>query len=401
MPRGLWKDEPRLGAKKIEISQDVTLNQKPSVLAVYVPVCMGSSPRSKVHGSQIRRPRLWLVAPASALAAGAAPVISPLANVTVPAGKSLIIPITATVTNGRALTYTVTGSTNAMALVLHTNNPFWKLNVAQACASNAPGAFPTPFHGSLTTVTNVGDLTFMLFPEYAPNTVAIFQGLSAAGFFNSNTIFHRVITNTLIQGGDPLTNGSGGLVFQYDDEFDPQAIFSGHGQLALANSGKNTDGSQFFVTLRPYRSLDFDYTLFGQLLRGFDVLTNLSSAAVGTNSRPLANEIITQAALVPDTSDMVLTLVATNRAHITNIVTVVAADGVGGWATNKFTAVSITDSNSNSQPFLYENTVTNLVAPVNKTPTNFINAIGLDGEELYWWLIPRGRPVRYRRDAVG
>src|SRR5579863_3536368 len=96
----------------------------------------------------------------------AAPVIAPIANVTVLAGKSLIIPITATVTNGRPLTFTITGSTNAMAIVMHTNDPFWKLNVAQACAPGAPGAFQTLFRGGLVTVTNVGDLTFMLFPEY-------------------------------------------------------------------------------------------------------------------------------------------------------------------------------------------------------------------------------------------
>lgn len=78
----------------------------------------------------------------------AAPVIAPIGNVTVPAGKSLIIPITATVTNGRPLTYTITGSTNAMAIVTHTNDPFWMLNVAQACAPSAPGAFQTPFRGA-------------------------------------------------------------------------------------------------------------------------------------------------------------------------------------------------------------------------------------------------------------
>jgi cyclophilin family peptidyl-prolyl cis-trans isomerase len=323
---------------------------------------------------------------AAALVAGAAPVISPLGNVTVPAGKSLIIPITATVTNGRAITYTITGSTNAMAIVLHTNNPFWKLNVAQACATNAPGAFPTPFRGGLATVTNVGDMTFMLFPEYAPQTVAIFQGLSAAGFYNSNTIFHRAVTNFVIQGGDPMTNGLGGLVFQYNDEFNPQAIFSGNGQLALANSGPNTDGSQFFVTLGQQRSLDLKYTLFGQLVRGFDVLTNLISTAVDTNSRPLANEIITLASLVPDTMDTVITLTATNRAHITNLVTVVANDGAGGLATNTFKAVTATDANSDSQPFFYGNTPTNLVAPMNKTLTNVISAVELDGEKLYWFV---------------
>ena len=318
----------------------------------------------------------------------AAPVITPIANVTVPAGKSLIIPITATVTNGRPLTYTITGTTNAMAIVMHTNDPFWKLNVAQACAPNAPGAFQTPFRGGLATVANVGDLTFMLFPEYAPNTVSIFQGLLDSGFYNSNTIFHRVINGFMIQGGDPLTNGLGGLVFQYDDEFNPQAIFSGNGQLALANSGKNTDGSQFFVTEAPYRYGDFQYTIFGQLVRGFDVLTNIENTPVdnSTNNRPLANEIVTQASMVPDTADTVITLVATNAAGVSNKVTVVADDGAGGRATNSFVAISITDSNSNSQPFFFGNTVTNIVAPVNTPVTNILNALELDGEPLYWTL---------------
>ncbi len=314
----------------------------------------------------------------------AAPVIAPIGNASVPAGKSLIIPITATDTNGRPLTYTITGSTNAMAIVLHTNNPFWKLNVVQACASNAPGAFQTPFRGGMATVTNLGDLTFMLFPEYAPNAVSIFQGLSDSGFFNSNTLFHRVIEGFMIQGGDPLTNGTGGLVFQYDDEFNPQAIFSGNGQLALANSGENTDGSQFFVTVAPYRYGDFQYTLFGQLVRGFNVLTNINDTPVDSNSRPLANEIITQASRVPDTADTVVTLVATNVVEVTNTVTVVADDGAGGRATNTFIAVSVTDTNSNSQPFFYGNTVTNIVARVNASVTNVLNALELDCEPLYW-----------------
>jgi peptidylprolyl isomerase len=316
----------------------------------------------------------------------AAPVIAPIGNVTVPAGKSLIIPITATVTNGRPLTYTITGSTNAMAIVMHTNDPFWKLNVVQACAPNTPGAFQTLFRGGLVTVTNVGDLTFMLFPEYAPNTVSIFQGLLDSGFYNTNTIFHRVVNGFVIQGGDPLTNGTGGLVFQYNDEFNPQAIFSGNGQLALANAGKNMDGSQFFVTEAPYRNGDFIYTLFGQLVRGFNVLTNIENTPVDANSRPLANEIITQASMVPDTADTVVTLVATNVAGVTNLVTVIADDGAGGRATNTFAAISVTDTNSNSQPFFFGNTVTNLVAPVNTAVTNVLNALELDGEPLYWFI---------------
>jgi cyclophilin family peptidyl-prolyl cis-trans isomerase len=215
--------------------------------------------------------------------------------------------------------------------------------------------------------------------------VSIFQGLSDSGFYNANTIFHRVINGFVIQGGDPLTNGTGGLVFQYNDEFNPQAIFSGNGQLALANSGKNTDGSQFFVTEAPFRSGDFQYTIFGQLVRGFGVLTNIENTPVDANSRPLANEIITQASMVPDTADTVVTLVATNVAGVTNKVTVVADDGAGGRATNTFIAISVTDTTSNSQPFFLGNTVTNIVAPVNTAVTNVLNALELDGEPLYWY----------------
>ena len=321
------------------------------------------------------------------MAATAAPVIDPIPNVTIPAGKSLIIPITATSTNGRALTYTVTGSTNAIAIVLHTNNPFWKLNIVQAAATNAPGAFATPYRGGLVTVTNMGDMTFMLLPEYAPHTVNVFQGLTASGFYNSNTIFHRVIAGFMDQGGDPNTNGSGGPVFRYDDEFNPQAIFSGSGQLALANSGKDTDGSQFFVTVGPQRFLDFGYTLFGQLVRGFNVLTNINNTATNAVSRPLADVIITQASLVPNLTDTVLTLVATNVAGVVGAITVIADDGAGGRATNTFTATSVTDGSSIGQPFPYGGSLTNLAGPPNVPLTNTISAFQLDGSTLYWWAL--------------
>jgi cyclophilin family peptidyl-prolyl cis-trans isomerase len=212
----------------------------------------------------------------------------------------------------------------------------------------------------------------------------VFQGLTASGFYNSNTIFHRVVAGFVNQGGDPNTNGLGGLVFKYDDEFHPQAMFSGNGQLALANSGPDTDGSQFFVTVGPQRFLDFKYTLFGQLLRGFNVLTNINNTAVDTNSRPLANVIITQASLVPDLTDMALTLVATNVAGATNTIKVIADDGVGGRATNTFTATILADTNSNWQPFQYGGGVTNLVGPANVPLTNTLAALELDGQTLYW-----------------
>ena len=324
---------------------------------------------------------------ALALSAMAVPVIDPIGNVSVPAGKSLIIPVTATSPNGRPLTFTATSSTNRIVVQVHTNNPFWKMTVVQAAPTIAPGAFQTPFRGSVETVTNIGDLTFMLFRDIAPHTVDVIQGLTAGGLYSSNTIFHRVIAGFMDQGGDPLTNGFGGPVFHYDDEFNPSAIFSGSGQLALANSGKDTDGSQFFVTVAPYRSGDFGYTIFGQLLRGFNVLSNINITATDTNNRPLADVIITRASFVPDNVDTVLTLIGTNLAGVAGTIKVIADDGAGGRATNSFTATTIINTFTNYQPFLYPNAVSNLVAPINVTLTNTINAVGLDGEQLYWILI--------------
>ena len=313
-----------------------------------------------------------------AFSAFAVPVIDPIPNASIPAGKSLILPVTASSPNGRPLTFTATSSTNGIFVLVHTNEPFWKMSVVQAAPSNAPGAFPTPYRGGVVTVTNIGDMTFMLFREYAPHTVDVIQGLTESGLYTSNTIFHRVVPGFVIQGGDPSTNGTGGPVFRYNDEFNPQAIFSGNGQLALANSGKDTDGSQFFVTSGPQRFLDFGYTLFGQLVRGFNVLTNVINTPTNGAARPLADVIITKASFVPDTSDTVLTLLGTNVTGVVGTISVIADDGAGGRATNTFTATSVTDT-QNDQPFFYPNTVTNLVAPANGRLTNIVTALDLEG----------------------
>ena len=109
--------------------------------------------------------------------ATAAPVIDPISDVSLPAGKSLIIPVTASSANGRPLTFTVTSSTNRITIEVHTNNPFWKMSVVQVAPSNAPGAFQTPFRGGLATVTNIGDMTFMLLRDRAPRTVDAISAL--------------------------------------------------------------------------------------------------------------------------------------------------------------------------------------------------------------------------------
>ncbi|MEI6217428.1 MAG: hypothetical protein WCP86_00865 [bacterium] len=112
------------------------------------------------------------------LSAVAAPVIDPVSNASIPVGKSLIIPVTATSPNGRPLTFIARSSTNGITVDIHTNNPFWKMSVVQAAQSNAPGAFQTTFRGGYVTVTNIGDMTFMLLRDVAPHTVDVMQGLT-------------------------------------------------------------------------------------------------------------------------------------------------------------------------------------------------------------------------------
>ena len=312
------------------------------------------------------------------------PTIDPLPNASIPAGKSLTLPITASSPNGRPLTYTVTSSTNRISVEVHTNNPFWRMSVVQLAPPGSPGAFLTSFRGATVLVTNVGDLLFMLLRDRAPRTVEAFAGLSHAGFYNSNTIFHRVIPGFMIQGGDPATNGMGGPVFRFDDEFHPRALFTGNGQLAMANSGKDSNGSQFFVTFGAPRHLDFNHTVFGQLLRGFAVQSNIVNTPRGANDRPLRDVIIQRASIVTNTTDTVITLTATNLAGVSGVIRVIADDGAGGRATNTFNVTTATDA-QNAPPFLYPNTVTNLVAPLNGRLTNLFTSLDVEGNGYFWF----------------
>jgi cyclophilin family peptidyl-prolyl cis-trans isomerase len=127
--------------------------------------------------------------------------------------------------------------------------------------------------------TTAGDLTCELFPKQAPKTVANFVGLATGSkdwknpqtgktehgvSLYNGTIFHRVIPNFMIQGGDPLGTGEGGPGYSFEDEFSPDLKFDVPGRLAMANSGPNTNGSQFFITELPTPHLDGKHTIFGQ-----------------------------------------------------------------------------------------------------------------------------------------
>jgi len=113
--------------------------------------------------------------------------------------------------------------------------------------------------------TNKGTITLDLFPQQAPKTVNNFVFLARDGYYDGVT-FHRVISNFMIQGGDPTGTGRGGPGYKFADEFAGNTLKHGTGSLSMANAGPNTNGSQFFITHAPQPHLDGRHTVFGQVV---------------------------------------------------------------------------------------------------------------------------------------
>jgi peptidyl-prolyl cis-trans isomerase B (cyclophilin B) len=141
-----------------------------------------------------------------------------------------------------------------------------------------------------TMHTNHGPIVIELFPDDAPKTVANFEKLAGDGFYNG-VIFHRVIPDFMIQGGDPTGTGSGGPGYQFDDEFNDQKVV--RGALAMANSGPNTNGSQFFiVTADACPWLDGKHTVFGRVTDGMDVVDTISGLDRDGRDKPHDDVVI-------------------------------------------------------------------------------------------------------------
>jgi peptidyl-prolyl cis-trans isomerase B (cyclophilin B) len=138
--------------------------------------------------------------------------------------------------------------------------------------------------------TNHGDITVELFDEDAPKTVENFTKLAADDFYNG-VIFHRVIKDFMIQGGDPTGTGRGGPGYTFDDEQNDKKIV--RGALAMANAGPNTNGSQFFiVTTDAAPWLDGKHTVFGQVVEGMEVVDKIEGGDTDHNDRPKQDAVI-------------------------------------------------------------------------------------------------------------
>ena len=135
-----------------------------------------------------------------------------------------------------------------------------------------------------TLITNHGAIRLELFPDDAPKTVGNFVKLAQEGFYDG-VVFHRVIPDFMIQGGDPTGTGTGGPGYQFEDDINDHKVE--RGALAMANAGPNTNGSQFFiVTADSCPWLDGKHTVFGRVVEGMDVVDAISEIPTGADDRP-------------------------------------------------------------------------------------------------------------------
>jgi cyclophilin family peptidyl-prolyl cis-trans isomerase len=159
--------------------------------------------------------------------------------------------------------------------------------------------------------TNMGTLEIELYLKEVPKTVENFVGLAKKGYYDG-IIFHRVIDNFMIQGGDPTGTGRGGESFwakKFNDEFVTTLKHDSAGVLSMANAGPNTNGSQFFITLAATPWLDGKHTIFGKVINGMDVVKAIGKVAKNQSDRPLEDVIMESVTIekkvFPNTSKVV------------------------------------------------------------------------------------------------
>jgi peptidyl-prolyl cis-trans isomerase A (cyclophilin A) len=166
-----------------------------------------------------------------------------------------------------------------------------------------------------TLHTSAGDIRVLLYGNHAPKTVRNFVELAQGGRewthpgtgqrgatpLYDGTVFHRVIPNFMIQGGDPIGRGTGGPGYQFGDEFHPELSFDRPYLLAMANSGPNTNGSQFFITVAPTTWLNRKHSIFGEVAdaQGRAVVDRIAATETGPGDRPRQDVTINSVTIEP------------------------------------------------------------------------------------------------------
>lgn len=272
------------------------------------------------------------------------PSLRDLPDVNVGIGSPLHIPIDAYDPNGNPLTVTVQSSDPSLI-------------TGEVISGN---------RSLRITTAGFGDMTFELFETRAPRPAGRVIELANSDFYDG-IIFHRVIDNFVIQGGDPTGTGSGGSSLgDFDDQFHVDLQHNANGTLSYAKAGDDTNDSQFFITEGPTRHLDFNHSVFGIMTEGESVREAISNTAVGSGDRPVQDIVIEDATVFTDTENSVIMLRPTGNGTGSATITVTVTESEGLSSSKTFTANVAADT-ENGSPFLNDipDVQTSVDTPVN------------------------------------
>ena len=311
------------------------------------------------------------------LAAAQVPTLEPIGDVTLLSGSPLHIPLDGFEPSGQALSFTATSNSELVSTFITKGNRSLRI-----------------------TAAGFGDMVFELFENRAPRVTRRIIRLAESGFYNG-VIFHRVIDNFVIQGGDPTGTGAGGSTLgPFDDQFHVDLQHNRTGLLSMAKTDDDTNDSQFFITEGPSRHLDFNHSIFGLLVEGEDVRDAISGVPVGTGDRPITDVVMEAVRIFKDNQNAVLMLSAPEGTSGQATVTVTATSLDGAQISRTF-LVSVSPDTVDSDPFLAD------IAPVTTkvdTPVTFqLRAIDVEGDAAFFLdeagLDSNGLPVPARAHA--
>jgi cyclophilin family peptidyl-prolyl cis-trans isomerase len=328
-----------------------------------------SRPTARAHRPQIgrsRRPRFEHLETRLALAA---PTLVPIDDVTLLSGSPLVIPLDGFDPDGDTLSFTATSDNASVTTSIPEGNRSMKISV-----HSADGAID-------------GDMILELLEDRVPRVTSRIIELAQSGFYDG-IIFHRVIDGFMVQTGDPTGTGEGGSPLpDFDDQFDFDLQHNSTGVLSMAKSGDDTNNSQFFIVDTPTdgvsypRHLDYNHSIFGHLVEGFDVLEDISAADTGDDTQPEVDIVMQSVQIFVDNENGVLMLEALDGYTGEANITVTADDGHGGQTSVPF-HVTITPDTIDADPYLSD--VPEIRTPVDTAKTFYLTANDVEGNTAYF-----------------
>jgi len=309
------------------------------------------------------------------------PSFFPIQSQVVLKGSPFHVPIDAYDPNGNPLTFTVSSSQ----------------------PGNVTGEILQNNQSARVTVEGYGEMVFQLFNAEAPRPVGRFVTLAQSGFYNTSATndmtFHRVVPDFVIQGGDPTALGNGGSTLpDFDDQFNLNLQHNRSGVLSYAKTTDDTNDSQFFITATETRFLDYNHSIFGQLIEGDMTRAGVNRIAIDGNQKPLAKVAIQSVEIFNDTENGLLRLVALGAPGSTSEITVTARDTEGNQFSQAFT-VTVAADTANGAPFFGD-------IPVGKGTTNApitlrLSSTDQEGDAAWYTVkLPANSPVQATFNSV-